>query len=105
MNILPVLNNVPVLSAFVEIAIIGIIGYLQTYMIILAKSPGMLLERWGEYIKGKSWAKPLGGCMMCTSFWVTLLNYGAFLLGDPYATVAKLLAAAAVSVFIINKFN
>lgn len=43
---------------------------------------GMILESFGNTIEeavGEKWAKPLGKCYVCTSFWVALI--GSLILG------------------------
>lgn len=35
---------------------------------------GMILAKWGGYVKDKYWMKPLGGCLICTNTWVNIIT-------------------------------
>lgn len=36
---------------------------------------GMIFEKYGNLIRGKYLLKPLGGCVICTNFWITAIVY------------------------------
>ncbi len=49
---------------------------LVTFGICCTMWEGMVLEKLGDWIEskvGEFWAKPLGKCFICTTFWVSLI--------------------------------
>lgn len=48
---------------------------------------GMIFSKWGDLIRDKSWGKPLGGCMICTNVWMTILISILYLTVQPLALV------------------
>ena len=68
------------LIAIVKIISISTICASAIFTLDVAKSEGMILEKYGQYTKGKFYLKPFGGCGYCTLFWVGLCS-GFFHLG------------------------
>lgn len=64
---------------------------------------GMIFEKWGKFIEGKFWLKPLGGCMICTNTWVNIIASIAIAI---YAgiTILEFLLLAVTLVSISNTF-
>lgn len=50
---------------------------LLTFGICCTMWEGMVFEKLGDWIEkkvGEFWAKPLGKCFICTTFWVSLIT-------------------------------
>lgn len=37
--------------------------------------PNMIFEKWGNFVEGKFWLKPFGGCIQCTNVWINIIVY------------------------------
>lgn len=79
-------------SVIVEIFFVAFVGASLTNLFDDSIQPGMLLEKWGKIVEGNFWLKPLGGCIICTTPWVTLIISGIYMLSPfvfyPIALVA-----------------
>lgn len=63
----------------------------------------MIFERWGKFVNGKFWLKPLGGCLLCTNVWV---NIAAFFVINGFnfdLSIINLLFQIGVSNLILKK--
>ena len=60
---------------------------------------GMIFEKLGKAIKDKWWGDPLGGCIICTTFWIFVLM---FFLNAHYAHIWYFLAGVGLSHFVLR---
>ena len=65
---------VATLFVIVKIAALSFLCASFIFTLEVAKSEGMILEKFAKYLDGKFWLKPFGGCGYCTLFWVALLS-------------------------------
>jgi len=65
-------------NAFVEILLVAVVSPFLTFFLDDCMSPGMIFHKWFVFVQGKYWLKPLGGCMKCTNFWITIIMYVLF---------------------------
>lgn len=65
----------------VNVLLIAFAGASLSNFIDDSLADGMILGRYGNYIRDKNkwWLKPLGLCMRCTNVWVTLFLIICFL--------------------------
>ena len=62
------------LSVFVEIIGIAISSALFADFLDDCMSEGMILERYGHWVRGVGWwGKPSGGCLQCFQFWISIV--------------------------------
>lgn len=82
------------------IASIGV-GFLATSIVVslqVAMTEGMILEKYGIFVKDKFYLKPFGGCGHCTVFWMGVLLATPFFLW-------KSILIGFVSLFIYHKLT
>ena len=60
----------------------------------------MIFERWGKFVEGKFWLKPLGGCAQCMNVWIALIM---FLLSQILITVFYIFALIGLSNTILKR--
>lgn len=85
-----------ILIVTVNIALAFVAGCIM-YSLEVGMQKGMMLERYGNFVKDKFWLKPLGGCGYCTVFWIGFL-IGIFTLGV-FGIICPF-----ISVFLYSKF-
>jgi hypothetical protein len=85
-------------SNILTVAVISALVSLGAWVLDFLMEEGQLLSRWGTYVDGKNWCKPLGGCVVCTAFWWGWLIGGVLTLN-----IAHGLATALLAVYIIRK--
>lgn len=61
------------LSAIANILFVALSGASLANLYDDCLQEGMIFAKFGAFIKDKFWLKPLGGCLICTNVWVTLL--------------------------------
>ncbi len=62
------------LSAFAEILGISISSAMFADFLDDSMSEGMILQKYGRWVRGLGfWGKPLGSCIQCFQFWVSVL--------------------------------
>lgn len=65
-------------SVIVEILFISFVGASLANLFDDCIQEGMIFQRWGEIVKDNFWLKPLGGCIICTTPWITLIVSGIY---------------------------
>jgi hypothetical protein len=62
------------LNVFVEILAIAISSAFFTDFLDDCMSEGMIFEKYGRWVRGLGWwGKPIGGCIQCFQFWISVL--------------------------------
>lgn len=67
-------------SVIVEIFFIAFVGGSLTNLFDDTIQEGMIFEKWGKVVEGNFWLKPLGGCLICTCPWITLIVSGLYMI-------------------------
>ncbi len=91
-----------VIVLFASLLVVGIASALLTDFFFDCMADNMILGQWGEIVKDKFWLKPLGGCLICTNFWITALLIGIYFL-QPIIVV--IVFTFGLSNYLIKKLN
>ena len=68
-----------------------------TFGICCTMWEGMVFEKFGHWIEskvGEFWAKPLGKCFICTTFWVSLIT--CLIVGWPWYLCVPAMGLSAI---------
>ena len=62
-------------SVFVDIILVALAGASVTNFFDDCIQDGMIFGRYGNWVReaDKSWKKSIGGCIICTNTWITLI--------------------------------
>ncbi len=87
---------------------IGIAGLIMALHI--ATEEGGLLGFYGKWLSrnaGKRWANPLGGCLVCFAFWVSVIACIILVCFDQIKIIESLLIVGIVHIIlrIVNRIN
>ena len=87
-------------SVFVDLLFVAIVAYAFTFMLFVGLADGMIFNKWAKFVEGKFLLKSFGGCMPCTSFWITVVFCLLFGIHDP----VQILFTTALTILFIHKF-
>lgn len=83
-----------------ELFYIALSGALLSYMYSVTLEDGMLFERLGKWLQtGERYKKMIGGCVYCTTPYLTVLMYCLYLLSHP---VWQIVFIIVIGFFIIG---
>jgi hypothetical protein len=88
--------------SLVSFIFIGATSALFTDFLFDCLQDGMIFEKWGRFVDGKFWFKPLGGCIICTNFWITAM---LILLCYLMPLIVGILFIFGLSNYLIKKLN
>lgn len=79
-------------NVYVEIIFIAFVGASLTNLFDDTIQEGMIFQFWGRIVRDNFWLKPLGGCIICTCPWITLIVSGIYMISPflffPIALIA-----------------
>jgi hypothetical protein len=87
-----------------EVVLIAVSGALLSYMYAVSLEDGMIFEHLGAWLTDtKWWKKPLGGCIYCTTPYMTGLMALLFFFAHPVWMVVLTVTIAFFIIGLIDK--
>lgn len=88
--------------SLVSFAFVGLTAALITDFLFDCLQDGMIFSKWGKFVEDKFWMKPLGGCLICTNFWISAILVFIYF---NIPTLVCILFIFGLSNYLIKKLN